>query len=165
MATWHYCVTIVAAAWKRGTMTHGSKWPTLGLALAVTACAAPSGGPPAGRAFDGTYVGQDTLLTGAPFLCGAAVIPLRIEVRGGTFAYLFQVNPPRTAPLAVRLAADGAAYGTMQYGTADDDLPFQARYRTDWVTLEGRISGEVLTASVHTVRCARQVVAQRALPG
>jgi hypothetical protein len=40
----------------------------------------------AGAQFDGSYVGQDTLLSGVAFLCGAVDLPERIEVQNGQFA-------------------------------------------------------------------------------
>ena len=92
---------------------------TCGLALA--GCAGIAGttppAPAAGAQFDGSYVGQDTLLSGVAFLCGAANLPERIEVQNGQFAYPFQVNPPRVAPLHVQIFEDGTLAGQMQYGT------------------------------------------------
>ena len=73
--------------------------------------------PAAGTQFDGSYVGQDTLLSGVAFLCGAVDLPERIEVQNGQFAYPFQVNPPRVAPLPVQIFEDGTLAGQMQYGT------------------------------------------------
>ena len=82
--------------------------------------------PAAGTQFDGSYVGQDTLLSGVAFLCGAADLPERIEVQNGQFAYPFQVNPPRVAPLPVQIFEDGTLAGQMQYGTVlqEDSLLF-----------------------------------------
>ena len=80
--------------------------------------------PPAGVQFDGNYVGQDTLISGVEFLCGTANLPERIEVQNGRFAYPFQVNPPRTAPLPVQIFEDGTVAGQMQYGTLlEEDVP------------------------------------------
>jgi hypothetical protein len=84
--------------------------------LALAGCAGIADNTPpvpaAGTQFDGSYVGQDTLLSGVAFLCGAADLPERIEVQDGQFAYPFQVNPlgsphcpfrsSRTAPWPVR---------------------------------------------------------------
>ena len=108
--------------------------------------------PAAGTQFDGSYVGQDTLLSGVAFLCGAADLPERIEVQDGQFAYPFQVNPPRVAPLPVQIFEDGTLAGQMQYGTVlqDDSLLVPRTPRTDWVTLRGRITGAALEATSPT---------------
>ena len=120
--------------------------------------------PAAGAQFDGSYVGQDTLLSGVAFLCGAANLPERIEVQNGQFAYPFQVNPPRVAPLPVQIFEDGTLAGQMQYGTLlEEDLPMFFFPRTDWVTLRGRIAGaekseereERLEATITNIRCVR----------
>jgi hypothetical protein len=89
--------------------------------LALVGCAGMADttppAPVAGTQFDGSYVGQDTLLSGVAFLCGAADLPERIEVQYGQFAYPFQVNPPRVAPRlpgrsdAVRHGASGGLAG------------------------------------------------------
>ena len=60
-------------------------------------CAAPAG-PAAGTQFDGSYAGQNTLVRGGGYLCGATSYPERLTVRGGRFDYPFAVNPPRTVP-------------------------------------------------------------------
>ena len=39
--------------------------------------------------------------------CVAPNLPERIEVQNGQFAYPFQVNPPRVAPLHVQIFEDG----------------------------------------------------------
>ena len=105
---------------------------TWGLALLAGCAGIADTTPPlpaAGTQFDGSYVGQDTLLSGVAFLCGAADLPERIEVQNGQFAYPFQVNPPRVAPLPVQVFEDGTLAGQMQYGTLleEDSLLF-ARY-------------------------------------
>ena len=109
---------------------------TWGLALAGCAGMADTTPPSqvAGPQFDGSYVGQDTLLSGVAFLCGAADLPERIEVQNGQFAYPFQVNPPRVAPLPVQIFEDGSLAGQMQYGTVlqDDSLLFPQIPRPDW---------------------------------
>jgi hypothetical protein len=119
--------------------------------------------PAAGTQFDGSYVGQDTLLSGVAFLCGAADLPERIEVQNGQFAYPFQVNPPRVAPLPVQIFEDGTLAGQMQYGTLEDSpmLSFPRTPRTDWVTLRGRITGAALEATITNIRCVRRLRAQR----
>ena len=138
---------------------------TWGLALAGCAGMAdttpPS--PVAGTQFDGSYVGQDTLLSGVAFLCGAADLPEQIEVQNGQFAYPFQVNPPRVAPLPVQIFEDGSLAGQMQYGTVlqDDSLLFPQTPRTDWVTLRGRITEAALEATITNIRCVRRLRAQR----
>jgi hypothetical protein len=119
--------------------------------------------PAAGTQFDGSYIGQDTLLSGVAFLCGAADLPERIEVRNGQFAYPFQVNPPRVAPLPVQIFEDGSLAGQMQYGTVlqEDALLFPQMPRTDWVTVRGRITGAAFEATITNIRCVRQLKAQR----
>jgi hypothetical protein len=121
---------------------------------------APPTAPAARTQFDGAYVGQDTLLNGVAFQCGDSVLPLRVEVRGGQFAYPFQVSPPRVAPLPVQVAADGTLGGQMQYGTGDD-RPRLSSFVTDWATLQGRVVGPTLDATINTQRCARRLTAQR----
>ena len=118
--------------------------------------------PAAGTQFDGSYVGQDTLLSGVAFLCGAANLPERIEVQNGQFAYPFQVNPPRAAPLHVQIFEDGTLAGQMQYGTLlDEDSPMFFFPRTDWVTLRGRITEAELEATITNIRCVRRLRAER----
>ena len=127
----------------------------------LAGCAvSPTSAPPAGTQFDGSYATQDSLLNGVAFQCGAANLTERLEVRGGQFDYPFQVAPPRTAPLPVQLFADGTVYGQMQYGT-QDDVPERSRLLLDWVTLQGRISGTTLDATISNLHCARHLVAQR----
>jgi hypothetical protein len=137
---------------------------TWGLALAGCAGMADTTppAPVAGTQFDGSYVGQDTLLSGVAFLCGAADLPERIEVQYGQFAYPFQVNPPRVAPLPVQIFEDGSLAGQMQYGTVlQEDSLFPRTPRTDWVTLRGRITGAALEATITNIRCIRRLTAQR----
>ena len=129
------------------------------LALAGCVPAAPPL-PPAGTQFDGSYAGQDMLLSGVDFQCGAANLTERIDIASGHFDYPFQVNPPRTAPLPVHVGIDGSVFGQMQYGMVDDN-PFRSRMRTDWVTLRGQIIGDTLDATVINLRCARRLVVRR----
>jgi len=130
------------------------------LAAAALAACAPQP-PPAGPQFDGRYVGTDRLVNGVEFQCGALSLPAQIDVTSGRFAYPFQVNPPRTAPLPVQVAVDGSVFGQMQYGLADDTGFLQSRQRTDWVTLNGRITGPTLEATISTLRCTRRLNAER----
>jgi hypothetical protein len=135
-------------------------------ALALAGCAGIAGTTPpvpaAGARFDGSYVGQDTLLSGVAFLCGAANLPERIEVQNGQFGYPFQVNPPRVAPLHVQIFEDGTLAGQMQYGTLlQEDSPMFFFPRTDWVTLRGRITGAELEATITNIRCVRLLRVQR----
>lgn len=132
-----------------------------GCTFATAGCSGGiAGSPPAGPLFDGIYAGQDVLQSGVAFQCGDQNLTERVEVRGGQFAYPFQVNPPRTAPLPVQVAADGTVFGQMQYGFSDD-LPFMSRERIDWVTLRGNITGPTLDAMITNLRCVRRLVAQR----
>ncbi len=110
--------------------------------------------------FDGNYAAQDTLVSGVAFQCGQPILPERIEVRGGKFAYPFQVSPPRVAPLPVQVASDGTLAGQIQYSTGED-IPVLSRDRTDWVLLRGRISGNTLEATITNLRCTRHLTAQR----
>ena len=118
--------------------------------------------PAAGTQLDGSYVGQDTLLSGVAFLCGAADLPERIEVQNGQFAYPFQVNPPRVAPLPVQIFEDGTLAGQMQYRHVAGGVRrcFRSLGR-DWVTLRGRITGAALEATITNIRCVRRLRAQR----
>jgi hypothetical protein len=115
--------------------------------------------PPMSTAFDGTYVGQDSLTGGGGYLCGLPVRDLTITVRNGEFDYPFQVAPPRDAPLPARIAPDGTVTGEMQYGTSD--YTPRRDYVTAWVTLSGRITGTTLDATIVDLRCARRLIARR----
>lgn len=134
-----------------------------GCAFALAGCAGLPGAAPAlpaaGSQFDGTYAGQNSLVSGWGFLCGAPSYPETIAVSGGRFDYPFAVNPPRTAPVAVQIAADGTFRGQMQYGT--EDFGPRSRYLTAWVTVTGRITGTMLDATVTDLRCVRRLTAQR----
>lgn len=134
--------------------------PLAVLAVATLAACAPQP-PPAGTQFDGRYIGTDHLLNGVEFQCGAASLPVQIDVVGGRFAYPFQVNPPRTAPLPVQVAVDGSVFGQMQYGLTDDNGFLASRQRIDWVTLSGRISSPTLEATITTLRCSRRLLVER----
>ena len=128
--------------------------------LAVPAACAPPTAPPAGTAFDGTYTGQATLVSGGPgFICGELTQPLTILVRSGRFDYPFEFDPPRTTPLPVQIAADGSLNGQMQYGTVD--YTPRRDYLTAWATVAGRVSGTTLEATVADLRCVRRLVVQR----
>jgi hypothetical protein len=132
------------------------------LGLAGGCVGAPGAGPvapAAGTRFDGTYAGQDSLLGGVAFQCGEPSRLETIAVHDGRFDYPFPVNPPRTTPLPVQIAADGTFWGQMQYGT--EDFTPRARYRTDWVTVAGRITGNGLEATMTNERCLRRLMAQR----
>jgi hypothetical protein len=120
-------------------------------------CAAPAG-PAAGPQFDGIYAGQNTLIRGGGFLCGAASYPERLTVRGGRFDYSFAVNPPRTVPIPVQIAADGTFSAQMQYGT--EEYGPRSWFRTAWVTVIGRIDGGTLAATIDDYRCTRRLTVQ-----
>lgn len=127
----------------------------------VTGCATPVGAPPipAGTRFDGVYQGRTELLRGVGFQCGQPDLPDRIIVRDGHFDFPFQVDPPRTTPIPVQIAADGSLEGSIQYGTVDYSR--FSNYRNAWATVTGRISGNVLEATQTDYRCARRSVLQR----
>ncbi len=134
----------------------------LGFLSSLTGCISTTPAlPPAGPQFDGSYVGQDVLVSGAVFQCGEASRTVRINVSGGRFDYPFPVNPPRVAPLPVQIAADGTVRGQMQYGTTEETPKFGSRELFEWVTLSGRITGRILDADVVFYRCARHLTVQR----
>jgi hypothetical protein len=120
-------------------------------------CAAPAE-PAAGTQFDGSYAGQNTLVRGWGDLCGTNTYSERLTVRGGRFEYPFAVNPPRTVPIPVQIAADGTFTTQMQYGT-EDYWP-RSRLRTAWVTVTGRINGGMLAATIDDYRCTRRLTVQ-----
>jgi hypothetical protein len=131
-------------------------------------CAAVPGGPlpapapalpAAGTQFDGIYAGQNAAVSGWGFWCGAPAFPATIAVSDGRFDYAFPVNPPRTTPVAVQIAADGTFAAQMQYGTEEPGP--RARYINAWVTVIGRISATELDATVTDLRCVRRVTARR----
>jgi hypothetical protein len=133
-------------------------------AMAITgllAACAPAP-PPAGTQFDGSYVGQNTLVSGGVnFICGAPNYSARLIVHDGRFDYPFSVNGPRYAPVPVQVAADGSFLGQMQYGPAyNEGLLFQ-QPRTAWVTVRGRIIDTTLDATIADDRCVRRVMAER----
>ena len=143
----------------------GSAWSTrsaaaLGLLALVSGCTVAPHVPPAGRAFDGTYVGDTSLVRGGGYTCGLADLPRELTVTDGRFIYPFQVNPPASvAPMPVRIAADGRFNASMQYGT-NDDL-FGPRFITPWVTVTGRIANGTLEATESDLRCTRHSVLHR----
>jgi hypothetical protein len=129
-------------------------------------CSTPPGAPPpaaalpaAGSQFDGVYAGQNDAVSGWGFLCGAPAYPQTIAVSGGRFDYPFQVNPPRTTPVAVQIEADGTFAAQMQYGT--EETGPRSRYITAWVTVTGRIAADELDATVSDLRCVRRLTAHR----
>ena len=130
-------------------------WVVGAVVLAACAAAAP---PAPGIQFDGSYIGQDTLVTGVPFQCGDPVLLQRFEVRGGQFYYPFQVSPPRAAPLPVWVRTDGSLAGQMQYGV-ETGLPFRQSFTTEWATLAGHITDGTLDATVTGFRCVRRLTA------
>jgi hypothetical protein len=129
-------------------------------ALVLGSCAIPPPLPPAGVQYDGVYIGQDILVSGAGFQCGLSNPIEQVEVRNGRLDYPFQVSPPRIAPLPVQVAADGTMAGQMQYGTGEEISAF-SRDRVDWVYLRGAITGSTMEATITDLRCVRRLVAQR----
>jgi hypothetical protein len=126
----------------------------------VAGCATPAGAPPpAGTRFDGVYRGATELIPGVGFQCGQSDLPDRIIVRDGRFDFPFQVDPPRTTPIPVQIAADGSFAGRIQYGVVDYSR--FSDYRTAWATVTGRIHGNELDATETDYRCARRSVLQR----
>ncbi len=115
----------------------------------------PAAGPP----FDGTYIGQNTLVRGWGFVCDRPIYQQTITIRGGRFDYPFAVSPPRTAPLPVQVDADGTLHGQMLYGT--EVYGPSGLYMTAWVTLTGRITGSELDATITDQRCVRHLTARR----
>jgi hypothetical protein len=136
-----------------------------GLALAGGCATLPGAPPPApavpaaGAQFDGIYAGQNDAVTGWGFFCGAPAFSETIAVSGGRFDYPFLVNPPRTTPIAVQIAADGTFAAQMQYGTEEPGP--RSRYITAWATVTGRITAGGLDATVTDLRCVRRLSARR----
>ena len=126
----------------------------LGLASCVPAV------PVAGTEYDGSYIVQDSLVSGVPFQCGEYNLLERIDIRGGQFAYPFQVNPPRIAPLPVRVTMDGALSGQLKYST-NEITPFFPELFIDWAVLNGRITESTFDATMTNYRCVRRLVARR----
>ena len=125
-------------------------------------CTAPPAATPiqaAGSQFDGIYVGQNYAVSGWGFQCGAPAYPQTIAVSGGRFDYPFLVNPPRTTPVPVQIAADGTFRAQMLYGTEETGL--RSLYMNAWVTVTGRIMQGQLDATVTDLRCVRRLTAQR----
>ena len=127
--------------------------------MVLGSCALTPSVAPAGTQYDGVYIGQDRLLSGVTFQCGAPDLPEMIAVRNGRFDYPFQVSPPRVAPLPVEIGSNGEMVGQMQYGTGEE-IPGLSRDRVDWVYLRGQISGTTINATITTIRCARRLVGQ-----
>ena len=116
--------------------------------------------PAAGRAFDGTYVGNTSLVRGGGYPCGLPDLPRELTVTDGRFAYPFQVNPPASVvPMPVQIAANGTFRASMQDGT-NDEL-FGPRFITPWVTVTGRVANGTLEATESDLRCTRHSVLQR----
>ena len=122
-------------------------------------CAAVAGVPAAGTAFDGSYSGQNILIRGSGYPCGAPAYPITLTVGGGRFDYPFPVNLQRTAPIAVQIAADGTFVGQMQYGV--QDYIMISLYQTAWVYVRGHIAGATLDATITDDRCTHRIMAQR----
>ena len=137
----------------------GLRLPAL-CTLLLGGCAIPPPLPPAATQYDGVYVGQDTLVSGVDFQCGAPNLHPRLDVRGGRFDYPFQVSPPRVAPLPVQVANDGRMAGQIQYGTGDEIREF-SRDRVDWVYLRGVITETVMDATITNIHCVRRLIARR----
>ncbi len=128
--------------------------------VVIGGCAISPPIQPAGTQYDGVYIGQDTLISGADFQCGAPILQERLDVRAGHFDYPFQVSPPRVAPLPVQVARDGTMAGQMQYGTGDEIKEF-SRDRVDWVYLRGGIAETTMDATISNIHCIRRLTAQR----
>jgi hypothetical protein len=118
-------------------------------------------GPPAGTLFDGSYTGQNTLIGGGGYLCGAPSYPVNLLIIGGRFEYPFAVNPPRTAPLPVQVVVDGTFSGQMQYGTENYLPGMRQSYHNAWVTITGRIAGDILDATIVDERCEWRLTARK----
>jgi hypothetical protein len=131
------------------------------VALAGGCAAGVPGAPAAGTQFDGTYAGQDSLVSGAAYQCGAPSYPETIAVRGGRFDYPYVVNSPRIVPMAVQVFADGTVHGQMQYGTEDYGPWRRDTFMTAWVTVTGRIDDTRLEATMTDLRCVRHLIARR----
>ena len=126
------------------------------LLAGAAGCAPPA---PPSPAFDGMYIGQDSLVRGGGFLCGLPTRDLSITIRNGEFDYPFQVAPPRTAPMPVRVVADGTVDGQLEYGTTQPAA--RREYVTAQAILSGRITGDTLEATISDLRCTRRLLARR----
>jgi hypothetical protein len=126
----------------------------------MAGCATTPAKPPAGPQFDAVYQGDDRLVSGFGFICDPADTPRTLTIQGGRFDYPFLVNAPRTAPLPVQIAEDGTFWGAMQYGVVTT-MRFGSNYKTEWVTVSGRISGPDLQGTVSNEECTRQLTMQR----
>jgi len=137
--------------------------PAVCLLALVSGCAGiPATGPAvpgAGSRFDGSYEGENRLIGGGGYLCGSPGYPEAVVVSQGTFTYPFAVNPPRTTPMQVQIAADGSVHGQMQY-VMQDYTP-RSDLRTLWVTVTGQVSGATLDAIATDERCRRRLLLQR----
>jgi hypothetical protein len=136
---------------------------SLACVVAMTGCVATPGpvptAPPAGSQFDGVYQGENQLIRGGGYLCGPSAYPEAVTISQGAFAYPFPVNPPRTTPLPVQVAANGSVDGQLQYVVQDYDP--RPNVRRVWATLSGQISGATLEAIVVDERCSRRLLLQR----
>lgn len=132
------------------------------LALLAGCTGSPDTGPAApsaGSRFDGSYQGENRLLSGTDYMCGPPNYPQAIVVSRGVFVYPFPVNPPRTTPMPVQIAADGSIHGQMQY-VVQDYTP-RSNLRTVWVTVTGQVSDATFDAVATDERCRRRLLLQR----
>ncbi len=128
-------------------------------ALAAGCAALPGGMQAAGNRFDGVYAGDNRLVRGFGFFCDPPDDSLSVTVRDGRFDYPFTYAPFRTAPVPVQIAADGSFSGKMQYVTVGT-WP-RSEDQTDWLTVNGRIVGPSLDATVMNMRCTRHLTLQK----
>jgi len=127
------------------------------LAVVLAGCAAPL--PPAGPQYDGNYAGEDTVVSGWGYVCGAPTETLTIAVRNGQFDYPYHLSLSRIAPVPVRVAADGSFAGQMQYGTSDFTPLYQ--YKNAWVIVRGQIVDGTLDGVITDDRCVYRMTARR----
>ena len=131
----------------------------------LAGCATGPQVPPAGRQFDGTYIGHSRLTRGGGWVCGVADLPQKITVTNGRFDYPFQVDPPSPpSPLPVQIRADGTFLKKEQYFLG---MPtFSGRdYIEPWVTVTGRIVNGTLDAVEDDYRCTRRSSLQKVSGG
>lgn len=131
----------------------------LGVLALLGGCATQPSLPPAGTAFDGTYVGSSVLTRGGGQPCGIADLPDRLVVKDGRFDYPFQVAPPTVTPLTVQIAANGTFdFQTKYYVTTEWS---RLNYETPWVTIKGRVANGTLEIVESDLRCTRQSMLRR----
>ena len=126
--------------------------------LLFSGCAAPM--LPPTTQFDGTYVGDATLLRGFGDACGPSRYPLSVPIRNGRFDFTAQVSPWGNPIVPVEVRPDGWLSGSVLY-LAPNYLIHGPEFRYAWMTVEGKVAGSTLTVSETDLRCTRRLNLQR----